>query len=147
MNVSLNSGFGWPRFVEVFDRAISCPILLTKQSFTYVSGAFPSDKFLNWLPFTISTVSRPVVPLYPRPIKSSGTPPCCCMEVVDPVLSDLARLSKSLDDPLIYGNIFNEISDLFRLQCDSIDAPLNCFAAPVATINSFPIPSLLWQSW
>ena len=42
----------------------------------------------------------PVVPLYPRPKSISATPPCC-IEDVDPVLSDRAKLKRSLVDPFI----------------------------------------------
>lgn len=46
--------------------------------------------------------SRPVVPLYARPINSSGTPPCC-IECVEPVLSLRAKLSRSDADVLSYA--------------------------------------------
>lgn len=58
--------------------------------------------YLKWLPLTISTDSRPVVPLYARPRSSSGTPPCC-IECVEPVLSLRARLSRSEADEFSCG--------------------------------------------
>lgn len=46
MKVSLKSGFGWPLWTEVLLCASSWPVLLTKESFTYVSGARFTDRFL-----------------------------------------------------------------------------------------------------
>jgi hypothetical protein len=51
MKVSLKSGFGCPRLIDVLLRDISWPLLLTRHSLTYVSGGRVMAKFL-WIIYT-----------------------------------------------------------------------------------------------
>ena len=78
--------------IKLFRSSISCLTELNNKSI--LPGALFIAMFLKLLPLITSTVRRPVVPLYPKPRRSSGMPPCC-IDWVDEALSLLDKLETS----------------------------------------------------
>lgn len=84
-----------------FLHAVICSYLKTTTQIAHTNtcltvspGGLVIAMFLKLLPLMTSTWSRPVVPLYDSPSRSSGIPPCC-MDWVEEALSLRDKLATS----------------------------------------------------